>query len=81
MTPTIEAPSRPPPSRNGSSTGTTPARASSSAAPSQAATGERSNVRYLWAVIGLAVVGAGKTFGFGNRWEQLPLVKQHRWLA
>ena len=200
MTPTIETPSRPPPSRNGGSTSTAPAKALGSAAPTRAAATERLNVRYLWAVVrlgmawtflwpffdkmfglnhqtttaqawinggnptkgflsgsvglfsgiytgiagagivnvlfmlgllgiglalalgvamkpaaiagatllllmwsaslppsddlildnhiiyalllvGLAAVGAGKTFGFGNRWAQLPLVKQHRWLA
>ncbi len=39
------------------------------------------HIIYALLLIGLAAVGAGKTFGFGERWEQLPLVKQHRWLA
>src|SRR5471030_905245 len=36
---------------------------------------------YALLLIGLVVVGAGKTFGFGNRWERTGLVQRHRWLA
>jgi thiosulfate dehydrogenase (quinone) large subunit len=32
-------------------------------------------------LIGLAAIGAGKTLGFGERWQQIPLVQQHHWLA
>ncbi len=39
------------------------------------------HIIYALLLIGLAAVGAGKTFGFGKRWGELPLVKQHRWLA
>jgi thiosulfate dehydrogenase (quinone) large subunit len=28
----------------------------------------------------LAVIGAGKTFGFGKQWERIPVVQKHGWL-
>ncbi|HEY6748788.1 MAG TPA: hypothetical protein VI357_24115, partial [Mycobacteriales bacterium] len=31
-------------------------------------------------VIGLALVHAGDTFGFGREWKKLPIVRQNRWL-
>jgi thiosulfate dehydrogenase (quinone) large subunit len=31
-------------------------------------------------VIGLALVHAGDTFGFGRWWKKLPIVRQNRWL-
>jgi thiosulfate dehydrogenase [quinone] large subunit len=32
------------------------------------------------AVIGLALIHAGDTFGFGREWKKLPIVRQNRWL-
>ena len=39
------------------------------------------HIIYALLLIGLVVVGAGKTFGFGSKWEAIGFVKQHRWLA
>lgn len=39
------------------------------------------HIIYALLLIGLAAVGAGKTFGIGKRWERLELVQRHRWLA
>jgi thiosulfate dehydrogenase [quinone] large subunit len=39
------------------------------------------HIIYALLLVGLAAVGAGKTFGLGKRWEQIELVRQHRWLA
>jgi hypothetical protein len=39
------------------------------------------HIIYALLLIGLAAIGAGKTLGFGERWQQIPLVQQHRWLA
>ncbi len=39
------------------------------------------HIIYALLLIGLAAVGAGKTFGIGKRWEQIELVQRHRWLA
>jgi thiosulfate dehydrogenase (quinone) large subunit len=39
------------------------------------------HIIYALLLIGLAAVGAGKTFGLGKRWERIELVQRHRWLA
>lgn len=39
------------------------------------------HIIYALLLTGLAAVSAGKTLGFGDRWTQLPLIKQHHWLA
>ncbi len=39
------------------------------------------HIIYALLLFGLAAVGAGKTFGFGERWERIGLVQRHRWLA
>jgi thiosulfate dehydrogenase (quinone) large subunit len=39
------------------------------------------HIIYALLLIGLVVVGAGKTFGFGRKWEGIGFVKRHRWLA
>ncbi len=36
---------------------------------------------YAVVLIGLAVVGAGNTLGFGHRWTTLPVVQRHPWLT
>jgi thiosulfate dehydrogenase [quinone] large subunit len=39
------------------------------------------HIIYALLLVGLAAVGAGKTFGLGKRWERIELITQHRWLA
>ncbi len=39
------------------------------------------HIIYALLLFGLAAVGAGKTFGFGESWERIDLVQRHRWLA
>jgi len=39
------------------------------------------HIIYALLLVGLVVVGAGKTFGFGKRWEQISFIQRHRWLA
>ncbi len=39
------------------------------------------HIIYALLLFGLAAVGAGKTLGFGERWERTELVQRHRWLA
>ena len=39
------------------------------------------HIIYALVLIGLAAIGAGKTLGFGERWQQIPLIQQHHWLA
>jgi thiosulfate dehydrogenase [quinone] large subunit len=36
---------------------------------------------YATVLIGLAVVGAGNTFGFGRQWTDTDLVRRHPWLT
>jgi thiosulfate dehydrogenase [quinone] large subunit len=31
-------------------------------------------------MVGLALVGAGRTLGLGGRWEKLPIVRRLPWL-
>ena len=38
------------------------------------------HVVYALVLIGLAVVAAGRTWGLGRRWAELPLVQRNRWL-
>jgi thiosulfate dehydrogenase [quinone] large subunit len=39
------------------------------------------HIIYALLLVGLVVVGAGKTFGFGQRWERIGFIQRHRWLA
>jgi thiosulfate dehydrogenase [quinone] large subunit len=39
------------------------------------------HIIYALLLVGLVVVGAGKTFGFGKQWEGRGFVQRHRWLA
>jgi thiosulfate dehydrogenase [quinone] large subunit len=39
------------------------------------------HIIYALLLVGLAAVGAGKTFGLGKRWERIELITQHHWLA
>lgn len=36
---------------------------------------------YAIVLVGLALVGAGRTFGFGRWWEQTALVRRYPWLS
>jgi thiosulfate dehydrogenase (quinone) large subunit len=36
---------------------------------------------YAVVLLGLAVVGAGNTLGFGRRWTNTSLVRNHPWLT
>ena len=36
---------------------------------------------YAAVLVGLAMVGAGNTWGFGRRWSETDLVRRHPWLA
>ncbi len=38
------------------------------------------HIIYALVLIGLALVGAGKTFGLGQSWERMPFVKNNAWL-
>jgi thiosulfate dehydrogenase (quinone) large subunit len=38
------------------------------------------HIIYALALVLLALVGAGRTFGFGRQWESLPFVHEHGWL-
>jgi thiosulfate dehydrogenase [quinone] large subunit len=39
------------------------------------------HIIYALLLVGLVVVGAGKTFGFGKQWEGIGFIQRHRWLA
>ena len=39
------------------------------------------HIIYALLLVGLVVVGAGKTFGFGERWERIGFIQRHPWLA
>jgi thiosulfate dehydrogenase (quinone) large subunit len=39
------------------------------------------HIIYALVLIGLAAVGAGKTFGLGERWARTELVQRYSWLA
>jgi thiosulfate dehydrogenase (quinone) large subunit len=39
------------------------------------------HIIYALLLVGLALVGAGNTFGLGRRWGQTNLVQRHSWLA
>jgi thiosulfate dehydrogenase (quinone) large subunit len=39
------------------------------------------HIIYALLLIGLALVGAGNTLGFGHRWSQTGLVRRFAWLA
>ena len=39
------------------------------------------HIIYALLLVGLVVVGAGKTFGFCKQWEGIGFVQRHRWLA
>ena len=36
---------------------------------------------YALVLVLLAAIGAGRTFGLGARWEQIPTVRRHPWLG
>jgi thiosulfate dehydrogenase [quinone] large subunit len=38
------------------------------------------HIIYALALVLLALVGAGKTFGLGKQWERIPFVQEHGWL-
>ena len=38
------------------------------------------HIIYALVLVGLALVGAGKTLGFGRSWEQMSFVKDNAWL-
>ncbi len=39
------------------------------------------HVIYALVLVGLAAVGAGRTFALGHWWERTELVRKNRWLA
>jgi thiosulfate dehydrogenase [quinone] large subunit len=39
------------------------------------------HIVYALVLLGIAVVGAGNTLGFGNWWSKTPWVKRFKWLA
>lgn len=38
------------------------------------------HIVYALVLVLLALIGAGRTFGLGRRWEQIPLVQKNSWL-
>ena len=38
------------------------------------------HIVYALTLVLLALIGAGKTFGFGKQWERIPFVQEHGWL-
>jgi thiosulfate dehydrogenase [quinone] large subunit len=39
------------------------------------------HIIYALVIVGLALVGAGRTWGFGNWWSRTALVQRYPWLT